>query len=95
MQPPPPQQQQQQMHPNPNYDLPRPLNGNQMGHPANGHFNNHSNGNPNYNPNGPRNGLGNGVLPNHNGRTMARNNGGAGPTNGHLGNGIIGEWKCG
>ena len=96
MQPPPPQQQQQQqMHPNPNYDLPRPLNGNQMGHPANGHFNNHSNGNPNHNPNGPRNGLGNGVLPNHNGRTIARNNAGAGPTNGHLGNGIIGNGNAG
>lgn len=66
-----------------------------MGHPANGHFNNHSNGNPNHNPNGPRNGLGNGVLPNHNGRTIARNNAGAGPTNGHLGNGIIGNGNAG
>jgi len=64
-----------------------------MGHPANGHFN-HSSGNLNHNPNGPRNGLGNGVLPNHNARTMVRNNGGPGP-NGHLGNGIIGNGNAG
>lgn len=66
-----------------------------MGHSVNGHFNNHSNGNPNHNHNGPRNGLGNGVLPNHNGRAMTRNNGGAGPMNGHLGNGIIGNGNAG
>ncbi|KJA28073.1 hypothetical protein HYPSUDRAFT_62467 [Hypholoma sublateritium FD-334 SS-4] len=70
------QQQHQQQ---PSYEMPRGnMNGNQLGHAPNGHFNHGSNGS--------RNGLGNGVIPPNNGRTTSRNGatpGGGIPTNGN------------
>ncbi|KAF8906215.1 hypothetical protein CPB84DRAFT_1704951 [Gymnopilus junonius] len=76
-QPPPPPQQPMQHHPG--YDIPRNLNGNQMGHTPNGQFNPQSG-------NGARSGLGNGVLqPNNNGRSNSR---GPGANNNGNGNGI-------
>ncbi|KDR80650.1 hypothetical protein GALMADRAFT_241006 [Galerina marginata CBS 339.88] len=76
MPPPPPHMnmhpQQQQQHPG--YDVPRSMNGAQMGNAPNGHFNHNHNGT------GPRNGLGNGVIPpNNNGRTNTNSRNGVGP----------------
>ncbi|PPQ78390.1 hypothetical protein CVT25_011613 [Psilocybe cyanescens] len=85
----PPQQQHQHQHQTPQqqqpgYDIPRAMNGNQIGHIApNGHFNTH-------NGNGPRNGLGNGIIPpNNNSRGNLRNGGSPGLMNNN-GNGVNG-----